>query len=114
MLFLRLVPIPFFVVNLAAAVLGVPLRTFVLGTLVGIIPGTTAFSYLGHTLDLIVVDARRAHDACVAAKGAAACHLTIEVGMLPFKHILIALTLIGFVALIPPVLKKWRSRHATL
>src|ERR687891_2391027 len=45
LLFLRLVlAFPFVVVNLAPALLGVPLRTFVLGTFLGIIPGTTALS----------------------------------------------------------------------
>ena len=114
MLFLRLVPFPFFIINLAPAVLGVPLRTFVIGTFLGIIPGTVAFSYLGDTLDRVMIEAKSAYDACVAAKGAAACHLTIEAGMLPFKQILIALTLIGLVALIPPMLKKWRARNAAV
>lgn len=114
MLFLRLVPFPFFVINLAPAVLGVPLRTFVVGTFFGIIPGTVAFSYVGDTLDRILLDARTAHDACVAAKGPAACELKIELGMLPIRQILVALTLIGLVALIPPLLKRWRARNAAV
>ncbi|MDX2221538.1 MAG: TVP38/TMEM64 family protein [Rhodospirillaceae bacterium] len=48
MLVLRLVPLfPFFLVNLAPAFLGVPLRVFALGTLIGIIPGTFVFATLG-------------------------------------------------------------------
>jgi uncharacterized membrane protein YdjX (TVP38/TMEM64 family) len=40
LLFLRLVPVfPFFLINLAAGLTRLPLRTFVIGTLVGIIPG---------------------------------------------------------------------------
>ncbi len=40
LLFLRLVPLfPFFLINLAAGLTRLPLRTFVLGTLIGIIPG---------------------------------------------------------------------------
>ena len=35
------------VVNLAPALLGVPLKTYVIGTFLGIIPGTTAFSVAG-------------------------------------------------------------------
>lgn len=114
MLFLRLVPFPFFIINLAPAILGVPLRTFVVGTFLGIIPATFAFSYLGGTLDRIVVDAKAAYDACVATKGASNCALSIELGMLPVKQILLALTLIGLVALIPPALKKWRARNAAV
>lgn len=114
MLFLRLVPFPFFIINIAPALLGVPLKTFVLGTFLGIIPGTFAISYLGDTLDRIVVDAKVAYDACVATKGAGACTLTLELDRLPLRNIVIALSLIGVVALIPPALKKWRARHAAL
>ena len=48
LLVLRLVPLfPFFVVNLMPAFLGVPLRTYVIGTFVGIIPGTAVFATVG-------------------------------------------------------------------
>ena len=114
MLFLRLVPFPFFIINLAPALLGVPLRTFVIGTFFGIIPATFAFSYLGDTLDRVVVDAKSGYDACVQAKGASSCSLSIELGMLPIKQIVIALTLIGLVALIPPIIKKRRERNAAV
>lgn len=114
MLFLRLVPFPFFIINIAPALLGVPLRTFVAGTLIGIIPGTFAFTYLGDTLDRVVVDAKSAYDACVAAKGVGSCKLTIELSQLPVRQILVALTLIGVIALIPPALNKWRERNAAI
>lgn len=56
LLTLRLIPIvPFWLVNLVPAVLGVPLATFAVATLIGIIPGTIVFvsvgSGLGTTLD---------------------------------------------------------------
>ena len=45
LLFLRLVPVfPFWLVNLAPAVVGVRLATFVLATALGIIPATFAFA----------------------------------------------------------------------
>lgn len=48
LLVLRLIPLfPFFVVNLAAAVLGVPLRTYVLATFFGIIPGAFVYVSVG-------------------------------------------------------------------
>jgi len=48
MLVLRLIPLfPFFVVNLVPAFLGVPLRTYVAGTFIGIIPGTVVFILAG-------------------------------------------------------------------
>ena len=49
LLALRLMPLfPFFLVNIAAgAFLGVPLRTYVLATLIGIIPGSFVFTSVG-------------------------------------------------------------------
>lgn len=48
MLFLRLIPLfPFWLVNIAPAFLGVRLRTFVLGTFIGIIPGVAVYSTVG-------------------------------------------------------------------
>ena len=49
MLVLRLVPLlPFWLVNLVPAFLGVTIRTYVIGTLVGIIPGTFVLALVGN------------------------------------------------------------------
>jgi uncharacterized membrane protein YdjX (TVP38/TMEM64 family) len=54
MLVLRLVPLfPFWLVNLAPAFLDVRLRTFVIGTFFGIIPGTAVYAYVGSGLGSI-------------------------------------------------------------
>jgi uncharacterized membrane protein YdjX (TVP38/TMEM64 family) len=54
LLFLRLVPLfPFWLVNLVPAILGVPLRTFVLATLIGIVPGGLVYASLGHGLGIL-------------------------------------------------------------
>jgi uncharacterized membrane protein YdjX (TVP38/TMEM64 family) len=48
MLVLRLVPLfPFWLVNMAPALLGVRLRNFVIGTFFGIIPGTFVYAIVG-------------------------------------------------------------------
>lgn len=48
LLVLRLVPLfPFFVVNLVPAFLGVSLRTYVIGTALGIIPGSFVYTAVG-------------------------------------------------------------------
>ncbi len=44
---------PFFLVNLAPAFTSIPLRTYVLATFIGIIPGTFVFVNLGQTLGRI-------------------------------------------------------------
>jgi uncharacterized membrane protein YdjX (TVP38/TMEM64 family) len=54
LLFLRLVPLfPFWLVNLVPALLGVPARSFVIGTFLGIIPGTVVFCSVGNGLGAI-------------------------------------------------------------
>jgi uncharacterized membrane protein YdjX (TVP38/TMEM64 family) len=51
LLFLRLVPLfPFFLINLAAGLTRLPLRTFMLGTFLGIIPGGFVFVNAGASL----------------------------------------------------------------
>lgn len=54
LLFLRLVPLfPFFLVNLAPAFTAIPLRTYVLATLIGIAPATFVYVNLGQALGRI-------------------------------------------------------------
>ena len=54
LLFLRLVPLfPFFLINLAAGLTRLPLRTFVLGTMIGIIPGGFVYVNAGASLTTI-------------------------------------------------------------
>jgi uncharacterized membrane protein YdjX (TVP38/TMEM64 family) len=51
LLFLRLVPLfPFFLVNLAAGLTRLPLRTFVLATMIGIVPGGFVYVNAGASL----------------------------------------------------------------
>ncbi len=51
LLVLRLIPIfPFFLVNLVPAFLGVTLRTYVIATFIGIIPGTAVYASVGNGL----------------------------------------------------------------
>jgi uncharacterized membrane protein YdjX (TVP38/TMEM64 family) len=113
LLFLRLVPaFPFFVINLVPALLGVPLPTYVAATFIGIIPGTFAFASVGAGLDSVITAAKTDYAACIAAKGAAACKLTINAGSLITRELLVAFALLGVAALIPVGIKKWKSSHA--
>jgi len=55
LLFLRLVPLfPFFLINLAAGLTRLPLRTFFFGTMLGIIPG--GFVYVNAGASLATID----------------------------------------------------------
>ena len=116
LLFLRLVPVfPFFIVNLVPALIGVPLPTFVLGTVVGIIPGTFAYALAGAGLGS-AIDAQNAlYQACLAgppARGDADCPYMIDVRSLITPELIWGGVAIGIVALIPVALKYWSKRHA--
>ncbi len=115
LLFLRLVPVfPFVVVNLAPALLGVSLRTFVVGTLLGIIPGTLAFSVAGSGLGSVVEAQNSVHAACLARQvndPGLACPYTIDTSQLVTRESLAAFVLLGLIALIPVIAKKWSPRR---
>ncbi len=113
LLFLRLVPaFPFVVVNIAPALLGVKLSTYIVGTVVGILPGTAAFAIAGAGLGSVIKAQNKVFADCIAAKGSDACVYSIDTSALVTKELLIAFAALGVVALIPVVIKKWSKRHA--
>ena len=55
LLILRLIPLfPFWLVNIAAAMIGVPLGTYFFATLIGIIPGTFVYCLLGNGIGALL------------------------------------------------------------
>lgn len=112
LLFVRFVSLfPFWLVNLALAATGVRLWTFIWTTFLGIIPGTFAYSLAGAGLDSVAVAQREAYEACVAA-GRANCTFTISPQQLVTRELLIAFAALGFVALAPIIVRRWRARRA--
>lgn len=96
LLFLRLLPVvPFWLVNLAAALLSVPLRTFALATAVGIIPGSLVYTSFGNGIGALIEAGQDVNLQSV---------LTLEI-VLP----LVGLALL---ALAPIVYKKVRGQRA--
>jgi uncharacterized membrane protein YdjX (TVP38/TMEM64 family) len=94
LLVLRLIPLfPFFVVNLVPAFLGVSLRIYVLGTLVGIIPGSFVYATVGAGLGSIFDSGEE-----FSLKGI----LTPE--------IVTALVGLAILAIVPVIYKKFRAR----
>lgn len=113
LLFLRLVPaFPFFVVNAVAGLCNVRLATFVAATVLGIIPGAVAFAYLGTGLGSVLAAQRQAFDACVAAKGTGHCSLSFDASALVTRELLLAFAVMGLVALIPVLLRRFRKTAA--
>ncbi len=61
LLVLRIAPFfPFFVVNIAPALFSVRLKTFITATLIGIVPGTFAYAWLGQGIDSVLLAAETA------------------------------------------------------
>ena len=114
LLFLRLVPLfPFFVVNLVPALLDVPLRTFVVGTFLGIMPATLAFSVAGSGLGSVVEAQNQLYRACIAtADDKDQCGYVVDAGALVTPELIAAFVLLGLAALIPVAVKKRSKRHA--
>lgn len=95
LLVLRLIPLfPFFVVNLVPAFLGVNLRTYVIGTFIGIIPGSFVFASVGAGLGS-VFDANEA--------------FTLSGVLTP--EIITALVGLALLSLLPVVYKKVKARR---
>jgi uncharacterized membrane protein YdjX (TVP38/TMEM64 family) len=114
LLFLRLVPaFPFFLVNLVPGLIGVPFRTYLIGTFFGIIPASLAFASVGAGFDSVLADAKAEHAACIAQKGAEACVFAIKASNLLTGEIKIAFVLLGLLALIPIAFKKWNRTNVS-
>ena len=87
LLFLRLVPLfPFWLVNLAPAFTPVSSRTYIITTLIGIIPGSFVFANLGQSLGQIE-----------------------SAEQLLSTPVLVAFTLLGILALAPVLVKKYKA-----
>lgn len=101
MLFLRLVPLfPFALVNLAPALVGVPLRTFVWTTFVGIMPASFAFSFAATSLDGVLDERLAAYEAC-RTLARPDCALSIDPSMLVSPKLIAAFAALGVLALVP-------------
>jgi len=94
LLFLRLVPVfPFFLVNIAPAFFGVPVRIFALATFIGIIPGTFVFANVGRSLGTVLEGADE---------------LSLSAVLTP--DLILAFCLLGLLALVPAGYKRLRAR----
>lgn len=109
LLFLRLAPVfPFFIVNLAAAVLRAPLTTFVWTTFVGIMPAGFAYALAGAGLDQALAREATAFDACIQ-RGETACAVHFSAGSLLTPPIIAAMVALAIIALLPVAIKWWRK-----
>lgn len=94
MLFLRLMPVfPFWMVNLAAAFLAVPLRVFVFGTAVGIIPGTFVYASVGNGLGAVLDAGGRP-----------------DLSLILHKEILLPIVALALLSLVPVIYRAVKAR----
>jgi len=95
LLTLRLLPVfPFWLVNIAAGLVAIPLRTYAAATLLGIIPGTFIYSALGAGLGS-VFDREAAPD----------------LGVIFEPQILLPLIALAALSLLPVLVRRWRARR---
>jgi len=107
LVFLRLVPVfPFWLVNLVPGPLGVSFGTYILATLIGIVPGTFAFSIAGAGLDSVIA----AQSADCAAHGAPSetC-LHFDASAIFTPELIAGFIALGLLALVPIVVKRYRK-----
>lgn len=111
---LRLLPIfPFAVTNLAPAVFGVPLRTFALATLVGLIPGAFVYAATGAAIEDVVASHEAARAACLAASGNA-CDDALSLASLATPRALVGLGALAAFAVVSIALRHWFVRRRRL
>lgn len=112
LLFLRLVPaFPFWLVNLAPALLDVPLRTFVTATALGIVPGTFAFAAIGAGARAAIGAQAEALAACRAG-GRTDCVVQFDLAALVSPQLLFGLAALGLVALMPALWRRFKEGRA--
>ena len=105
LLTLRLAPIfPFWVVNIVPALLNMKLGQYALATLIGIIPGTFAFAFIGAGLDSVIAAQEEANPGCADA---GTC--SIEIGALVTTELLVALAGLAALSALPFIIKKIRG-----
>lgn len=89
---LRLIPVmPFWLVNLAAGFVNIPLRTFLAATVLGILPGSLVYSGLGAGLGEVFASGQEPN---------------LRVIFEP--HVLLPLVGLGLLSLLPVVLRRFR------
>lgn len=97
-LFTRLVPLfPFNLINFAWGLTGVSLRDYVIGTAIGIIPGTFVYANLAGAV------AR-------SLEGTDGALTSVDVGRLLNRDVFAAFALLGLLALVPLLIKWQRGR----
>jgi uncharacterized membrane protein YdjX (TVP38/TMEM64 family) len=98
--FLRLVPFPFWLVNLAAALFEIRLSTFVAATAIGILPATVTFTVFGAGLGSVITAQQIQYNLCLVA-GRTDCRVDFNFSDVFTPTLLVALGAFAVLALVP-------------
>ena len=111
MLFLRLVPLfPFWLVNIVPALFQMPLGSYCLATLIGILPGTIAYALVGSGLDSVIAAQLATNPDCLSDP---TCDLTLNTSSVITGELVAAFVALGAISLLPPLLKTVRKQRRT-
>jgi uncharacterized membrane protein YdjX (TVP38/TMEM64 family) len=106
LIFLRLMPVfPFWLVNLTAAIAGVPLVTFLWTTFFGVMPAAFTFATAGEALAAILERQSQVYHDCLTS-GAAHCSMHLDRAAIVDRRLLLALGALGGLALIPVAIRR--------
>ena len=115
LMFLRLTPgLPFAAVNVIPSLLGVPLATFVLGSVLGLLPSRIALSTAGAGLGSVIEKQNAVYSQCVAHKAShgADCVYQLNAGSLLTTEMVAAFLALALLALVPAMIdvapRMWR------
>ncbi len=87
---LRLIPIfPFFAINIACGVLGIRLSTYFWATLIGIIPGTAVYAWVGTGLGFVIEQGKN-----------------LDMSIVSEPQFILPIICLGLLSLVPTVYKK--------
>jgi uncharacterized membrane protein YdjX (TVP38/TMEM64 family) len=109
LVFLRLVPFPFWLINLAPALFDVRLATFVAATAIGILPATLTFAVFGAGLDSVIAAQEPQYNACITA-GHTDCSIDFNLSQVFTPTLLLALGAFALLALVPALARRMFRR----
>ena len=111
LLFMRLMPLfPFWVVNLVVAVMDMPLARFAPVSFFGMMPAAMAAALVGTGLDQ-ALEGPSAQLALCRSQNGSDCGAALAMPDLLQPDFVLAATLMGALALLPPVWRRWRARQ---
>lgn len=112
--FLRLLPLfPFWMTNLGPAAFGVPLRTFVAATFIGLLPGAFVYAATGAGIEDVVAAHEAAKAACQAASNLG-CDEALTLRALVTPKMLMGLGALATFALLSILLRRRLARRQTV